>query len=212
MKSKAKRGNYAFIDSQNLHLSVRAQGWRIDYRRWRKYLTDKYQVRKALIFIGYVKENQQLYSFLQECGFTLVFKPTIAFKRGGRVCAKGNVDAELVLYAAAKEYRHYEKAIIVSGDGDFACLIKFLLERGKLERVLTPSAFYSHLLDGFRDKISILSNVRQKIDQVQRSVETLGLPGRGDGLILTRGRGNVKVGKERKKGGGSKVKKQGGDK
>ena len=31
---------------------------------------------------------------------------------------KGNVDAELVLHTMI-EYKHFDKAIIVSGDGDF---------------------------------------------------------------------------------------------
>jgi len=31
-----------------------------------------------------------------------------------------------VLYAAAIEYSNYDKAVIVSGDGDFYCLHEFL--------------------------------------------------------------------------------------
>jgi uncharacterized LabA/DUF88 family protein len=38
----------------------------------------------------------------------------------GRV--KGNVDAELVLHTMI-EYDNYSKAIIISGDGDFFCLV-----------------------------------------------------------------------------------------
>ena len=40
------------------------------------------------------------------------------------------LDAELVLHTMI-EYPNYEKVVIVSGDGDFHCLIKYL--RGKLE-------------------------------------------------------------------------------
>ncbi|MDD4894999.1 MAG: hypothetical protein PHW54_06800 [Candidatus Omnitrophica bacterium] len=42
--------NYAFIDSQNLNLSIRDQGWALDFKRFRKYLEDKYGVTKAFIF------------------------------------------------------------------------------------------------------------------------------------------------------------------
>lgn len=38
---------------------------------------------------------------------------------------KGNVDAELVLQAMI-EYPNYERAIIVTGDGDFGCLVRYL--------------------------------------------------------------------------------------
>lgn len=54
--------------------------------------------------------------------------------RGGK--PKGNVDAELVLQAMI-DYRDYERAVIVTSDGDFACLVRYLYEEGKLERVLT---------------------------------------------------------------------------
>ena len=49
-----KTVTYAFIDSQNLNLGVRELGWRIDDERFRKYLTDKYGVTKAYIFIGFL--------------------------------------------------------------------------------------------------------------------------------------------------------------
>lgn len=47
---------------------------------------------------------------------------------------KGNVDTELVLYSAAIEYDNYDKAIVITSDGDFACLFKFLTERGRWGR------------------------------------------------------------------------------
>jgi len=52
---------------------------------------------------------------------------------------KGNIDAELVLYAAAIEYQQYHKAVIVSGDGDFYCLYEFLDQRNKLLRIIIPN-------------------------------------------------------------------------
>jgi len=35
------RNNYAFIDSQNLNLSIREQGWALHFRKFRQYLRDK---------------------------------------------------------------------------------------------------------------------------------------------------------------------------
>ncbi len=46
--------NYAFIDSQNVHLSIRDQGWTLDWARLRKYLSDKYDVTTAFAFLGYI--------------------------------------------------------------------------------------------------------------------------------------------------------------
>lgn len=58
---------------------------------------------------------------------------------------KGNVDAELVLYAAAKVYDEYDKAIVVSGDGDFTCLHDYLIET-RLLHVMVPNRRFSKLL------------------------------------------------------------------
>jgi len=57
--------NYAFIDSQNLNLAIRGQGWHLDFGRFRTYLNDKYAVKKAFLFIGYIATNQNLYTQLQ---------------------------------------------------------------------------------------------------------------------------------------------------
>lgn len=129
------RNNYAFIDSQNLNLAIREQGWVLDFKRFRKYLEDKYQVAKAFLFIGFIPQNQDLYTSLQKAGFILVFKPTL-FLPDGKV--KGNVDAELVLHAMI-EYPHYDKALIVTGDGDFYCLVDYLRKNDKLAKLMVPN-------------------------------------------------------------------------
>ena len=109
---------YAFIDSQNLNLGILSQGWKLDFARFRIYLKEKYQVERAFLFIGYVPGNQQLYTFLQKAGYIVVFKPVLEISRGGKTKIKGNVDAELVLHTMI-EYPNYDRAIIISGDGDF---------------------------------------------------------------------------------------------
>jgi len=121
-----KQNNYAFIDSQNVNLAIRDQGWILDFRRFRKYLEDKYSITNAFIFIGYIDTNQNLYTSLQKDGYILIFKPTLNLPDGK---AKGNVDAELVLHTMI-EYSNYDKALIVSGDGDFYCLVDYL--KGKI--------------------------------------------------------------------------------
>ncbi len=111
--------NYAFIDSQNLNLGVKSAGWDLDFRKFRLYLKNKYNVKRAYLFIGQVEGNELLYENLHEMGYELILKPTTEYTVDEVVTVKGNVDAELVLYAAAKVYNQYDKAIIVSGDGDF---------------------------------------------------------------------------------------------
>lgn len=137
---------FAFIDSQNLNLGTSKdiyrnkkliyKGWKLDYRKFRKYLQDKFHVKKAFLFIGYIAKNKSLYSSLETCGYSLIFKPTTKDNLGK---PKGNVDAELVLYASAIEYGNYDKAIVVSGDGDFYCLHEYLLKRKKLLGIIIPN-------------------------------------------------------------------------
>ena len=93
-----KTNNYAFIDSQNLNLGVKSQGWKLDWRKFRQYLRNKYHITKAYLFIGHMAGNESLYTFLQESGFILIFKPTLEYKVNGKLKIKGNVDAELVLH------------------------------------------------------------------------------------------------------------------
>ena len=75
---------YAFIDSQNLNLGTRSQGWQVDYRRLRLYLKNKYGVSKAFLFIGMVPGNQKLYEILQSSGYVLIFKPTVRYIENGK--------------------------------------------------------------------------------------------------------------------------------
>ncbi len=179
---------YAFVDSQNLNLGVKSQGWSVDYKKFRLYLSNKYGVKNAYMFIGFIAGNEDLYEALQKAGYILVFKPTVQYFENGRSTVKGNVDAELVLHAAAIEYSHYDKAIIVSGDGDFACLMKYLRKHGKLLHIFAPSKKYSKLLEPYSDRIVSLARLRSRLeykkDQHQRSVETLGLSGHGDTPVI----------------------------
>jgi uncharacterized LabA/DUF88 family protein len=155
--------NYAFIDAQNLYQGVKSQGWEIDYRKFRRYLREKYCVTQAFTFIGYVQGNQRIYDYLASCGYRIVFKPTVVIHEGTTETVKGNVDAELVLHSAAIEYENYDQAVIITGDGDFACLVEFLVENGKLCRILVPSRTYSRLLRQFRDRITEIGNFKNTI-------------------------------------------------
>ncbi|MBI1863817.1 NYN domain-containing protein [Candidatus Woesebacteria bacterium] len=161
MKKKAdKLNNYAFIDSQNLNLGVRDQGWKLDFARFRVYLKDKYKVKKAFLFIGYIQENQKLYGFLKKVGYVLIFKPVLL---SGKKDVKGNVDAELVLHSMI-EFSNYTGAVIVTGDGDFHCLVEYLEDKGKLVGLIVPNKFkYSALLREFADYIDFLNLQRENL-------------------------------------------------
>ena len=135
--------NYAFIDSQNVNLGVRKLGWKLGWKKFRTYLKEKYGVETAYLFLGFIEGNYNLYRSLQKSGFVLIFRETLQNADG---TIKGNCDAELVLQAMI-DYNDYHQAVIVTGDGDFACLVRHLLKESKLERILVPNqSEYSVLL------------------------------------------------------------------
>jgi uncharacterized LabA/DUF88 family protein len=170
-RPKTAKQVYAFIDSQNLNLGVQKAGWKMDWRKFRQYLAQQHGVSHAYMFIGYMLENEAMYEQLHEAGFLIVLKPTVELSipkeekdnADYKPVIKGNIDAELVLYAM-KELANYDQAIIVSGDGDFLCLAEYLAQQGKLAHIMTPNYRYSSLFKPFEKYII-------RIDQLRRQLE-----------------------------------------
>jgi len=178
---------FAFIDSQNLNIGVQNYGWKIDWRKFRKFLAERYNVVQAYLFIGYLPENEDLYTQMHDAGYLVVLKPTIDMymtpeekeemqkpKEGEtepkKMVTKGNVDAELVLYAV-KEMPNYDKAVIVSGDGDFFGLVEYLEQQGKLLCLMAPNRKYSSLLKPFEKNIV-------RVDEFKRQLSYRGYQGK----------------------------------
>ncbi|MFH1189004.1 MAG: NYN domain-containing protein [bacterium] len=132
-----KEKNYAYIDGANLNNAMRDLGWKLDYRRFRVWLQEKYSVRRAYLFIGLIPKYNRLYTYLQEAGFTLIFKEVIYDGKGS---PKGNCDADLVLQVVKDTYEHnFTKTLLVSSDGDYSSLVSFLIEKDALLGILSPS-------------------------------------------------------------------------
>jgi len=173
IKKKRRETIYAFIDSQNLNLGTKKdiyhgrkrihKGWELDFKKFRIYLKNKFRVSKTFLFIGYVKKYQKLYKQLEGQGYDLVFKPTV---KDGRGSFKGNVDAELVLYAARIQFKKYDKAVIVSGDDDCYCLHKELERESKLLKIVIPnSKSESSLLKKFQKYKVFIQREREKLEK-----------------------------------------------
>lgn len=165
MKSP-KENNYAFIDGANLHRGLQSLGWELDYKKFRIWLTDKYSINRAYIFLGNIPKYGSLYAYLQECGFTLIFKEVV-YDGDGK--AKGNCDADLVLKAVQEFYEGgYENAVVISSDGDYTSLVNFSIAKGKLKMILSPANEQkcSVLLKRTGAKISYISNQRSHLELI----------------------------------------------
>jgi len=159
-----KYNNFAFIDSQNLNLSIKEQGWNLDFNKFRIYLKDKFNVSKAFLFIGYTPTSMSLYTSLQKYSYILIFKPALILPDGK---IKGNIDAELVLHSMI-EYENYDKAVIVTGDGDFYCLIDYLKMKGKLEKLIIPNKLkYSSLFRKFSSDMLFMNGLKDKLGYIK---------------------------------------------
>jgi len=124
-----------YIDGNNLYRGAKELGFEIDYKKFRGWLRQKYNANSIYLFIGLVPERVKFYEYLQECGFILVFKQTVSV--GGIV--KGNCDAEIVLKTVSDFYtKIFNSCILITGDGDFGCLVKFLEENKAISCVLSP--------------------------------------------------------------------------
>ena len=124
-----------YIDGNNLYRGAKELGFEIDYKKFRHWLRQKYHTHQVYLFIGLVPDRVKFYEYLQECGFILVFKQTVSV--GGSV--KGNCDAELVLKATSDFYtKAFDKCLLVTGDGDFGCLVEFLASNAALSGLLAP--------------------------------------------------------------------------
>lgn len=134
---KNHQNNFAYIDGANLHEGIKELGWKLDYKRFRVWLLEKYGVSRAYIFIGLIPKFKDLYMYLQNSGFTLVFKEVI-YDGSGK--PKGNCDTDLVIRAMVDAYENqYDAAIIVASDGDYSPLVTFLQTKNKFKTVISPN-------------------------------------------------------------------------
>ncbi len=124
-----------YIDGNNLYRSAKELGFEIDYKKFRGWLRQKYNANNIYLFIGLVPNRVKFYEYLQSCGYILVFKQTVSV--GEKI--KGNCDAELVLKTVSDFYtKSFSKCVLITGDGDFGCLVEFLKENKVIETVLSP--------------------------------------------------------------------------
>jgi len=163
--------NHAYIDANNLYKGINSLGWKIDFMRFRQFLKDRHSVKKAYMFIGFIAANAGLYRDLQNWGYTVVFKPTVPGYQGK---IKGNCDGELILQVMADmapdATDKSEKAVIVTGDGDFACLINYLEPRKKLEILLSPvEQQCSALLKKATPQITYIEQMRAKLEFIPKT-------------------------------------------
>jgi len=147
-KGIQKEKNLAFIDGRNIYMGTTKidYPWKIDYKKFRIFLKDKYNVETAYYFLGCVIDsNRDIYTKIQEAGFVLEFREHNAAMVGKK---KGNVDADIVFSIMKKLYKKedFDRVILVSGDGDYKRMVDFLVKEDKFKKILFPNKKYASSL------------------------------------------------------------------
>lgn len=168
MKGK-KENNLAFVDGQNLYMGTDSDNpkWKINLKKFRVYLKDKYNVQKAYYFLGFVNEQyQDLYEAIQSAGFILKFREHNSAMLSKK---KGNVDTDIVFEVMKKMYKKepFDKIVLVAGDGDYKMLVDFLIEEDRFKKILFPnkkfaSSLYKKLGSEYFDYLSN-ADIKKKI-------------------------------------------------
>ncbi len=124
-----------YIDGNNLYRSAKKLGFRMDYKEFRGWLRQKYSPVFVYLFIGLVPSREKFYEYLQKCGYVLVFKRVVFV--GEHI--KGNCDAELILKTVVDFHEtSFTSCVLITGDGDFGCLVEFLREKRAIDCVISP--------------------------------------------------------------------------
>ncbi len=124
-----KKVVYAFIDASNIIYGARSEGWFIDQNKLLEYLKHKFSVSKAFFYYGKDSKDPKKEAFLnklEKFGYILRVKEIKRF--GKRMKANCDVDLTMDMLIKIKEY---DKAIVLTGDGDFVPLFTYLISEKK---------------------------------------------------------------------------------
>ncbi len=157
---RSKKQRIAYIDNENVNVSIAKLGRKMDWLSLLKWLQKTYKIQQVKMFMGRHPSYQGMYEFFESLGYTLIFRKMIINESQP---LKWNIDTELVL-EVMKDFPGLHKAVVMSGDGDFACLLEYLYQQKKLEKLIVPNV--KRYSDLFKDilpssKIIPLSNKKK---------------------------------------------------
>lgn len=128
-KKSSKKNVYAFVDASNIIYGAKAEGWFIDLKKLFKYLKKKYFVTKAFFYYGKDSKSAKKEAFLKKLkSFGYILKVKEIKRYGKKSKSNCDVDMTMDMLLLMKEYT---RAIVLTGDGDFAPLLAYLVSKKK---------------------------------------------------------------------------------
>lgn len=133
MINKFLKGRVAvFIDASNIYFSQKTLGWKIDFKRLLNYFKEECNLVSVSFYSSINPDNskeRKFHDFLEIIGYTVRHKEIKFIKNEEEVKFgghhKGNIDVDLTIDAISSKDT-YDSFVLLSGDGDFESLIKFL--------------------------------------------------------------------------------------
>jgi uncharacterized LabA/DUF88 family protein len=171
--------NFAFIDGANLHFTYENIDWKLDYQKLINYLRKRLGVSVAYYFIGKTRDTEDIYTTLESYGYTIRLKDPSPHVISEEICPhcgrqitpeitryKSDCDSYITMQAMA-DLHLYDKAVLITSDGDFDNLVKRLLAQDKLRMLFAPcKAGCSWLLkSAAKGRIAFIDDYRDELEK-----------------------------------------------
>jgi uncharacterized LabA/DUF88 family protein len=115
-----------FVDAVNIEKSAKQKGLKPDYQKLEQELTKSAPEVLGLFYYTALEANAKPKA-KGIANYQVISKPVVRYQNGK---AKGNLDSEIIRDLMSKS-SEFGTAILVSGDGDFTCIVEHLQQQHK---------------------------------------------------------------------------------
>lgn len=170
LKQFIKGKVYVFIDAANIFYTQKSLDWRISYEKLIEYFKRECNLKKAFVYTAYDPKRPQQKKFLDMLeinGYIVRTKEVKKIRVGKGVYEwKGDFDVELTI-DMMDNIKKFDTAILLSGDSDFAPIIKRVKEHNKTVIVMSAKGHISRELIELSDKYINLKKLRDRIELIK---------------------------------------------
>ena len=153
-----------FIDTQNLYHSARnLYNARVNFGAVLKEIVAGRKLVRAVAYVITTEagDEKNFFEALTKLGIETKTKDLQVFHTGTK---KADWDVGFTVDVMRMASR-LDAVIIVSGDGDFHCLIEYLRKHNKIERIIIPNRYkYSSLLRKFAPDMVFMNDLKVKLE------------------------------------------------
>jgi uncharacterized LabA/DUF88 family protein len=184
---------YVFIDATNIIYGAGGAGWKVDFKKLIKYLKGRYKASKVLYYGGVDANNQKqlkFYKILESFGYELRLVPVKVFSNGKK---KADVDSRMT-FESMLLFNQYDKAIFMTGDGDFLWVFEYLIQtKNNVKLIANSRSTARELRQLFKEHFTDLQLIRHLVAKKNEADTFLGSTSRDYEKIVSYNPSDVKV-------------------